>query len=220
MMRCPFCKERIPEGCTECPECYRSFAVQQPEYCPICHGVWREGNFYCCYCGSRLLWMINEGMLDEEAVIKQDVKETDEGLVLVGVVHRAIASVFDSLLIMAIVGFGIPQVANITFTWGNLLTASFWFEQRMAVLTVFGLMVLYYTAFEGVLGFTPGKLIAQIKVVQSNGSQVGIPRALLRNLLRIIDMQVFCLLGAMLVWRTPLQQRCGDLAAKTLVVRL
>jgi uncharacterized RDD family membrane protein YckC len=164
--------------------------------------------------------MINEGMLDGEAVINQDVKVTDEGLILVGVVHRAIASAFDSLLIMAIIGFTIPQVASITFTWGELLTASFWFEQRMAALTVFGLMVLYYSAFEGFFGFTPGKLMAQIKVVQSNGSRVGIPRALLRNLLRIIDIQFFYLLGALLIWKTPLQQRCGDLAAKTLVVRL
>ena len=219
-MRCPFCKERIAEGCTVCPECHNSFAIAQPEFCPICHGVWREGNFYCRYCGSRLLWMMDEGMTEEEAQDLAGVKETEEGLVLVGVLHRAMASVFDCLLIMTIIGFTIPQVANITFAWGELLTASFWYAQRGAVLTVFGVMVAYYTVFEGILGFTPGKLMAQIRVVQSDGSPVGLPRAFLRNLLRIIDIQFFYLLGAFLVWKTPWQQRCGDLVAKTLVVRL
>lgn len=159
-------------------------------------------------------------MTDEKGTKKQEVKETEGGLILVGVIHRAMASVFDTLLIMTIIGFTIPQVANITFSWGELLQTSFWFEQRWAVLIIFGIMVLYYSIFEGILGFTPGKLMAQIKVVQSNGSRVGIPRALLRNLLRIIDIQFFYLLGAFLIWKTPLQQRCGDLIAKTLVVRL
>jgi len=85
---------------------------------------------------------------------------------------------------------------------------------------VYGIMVLYYTAFEGLLGFTPGKLIAQIKVVSRDGSSAGIPKAFLRNLLRIVDVQLLCLVGAILIWKTPLQQRCGDLAAKTIVVRL
>ncbi|HCF49745.1 MAG TPA: hypothetical protein DER60_05655 [Syntrophomonas sp.] len=219
-MRCPFCRERIPQGLTECPECYESLLVQQPEYCPICGSVWREGNFYCRFCGSRLMWMLNEGLLEQACPVKNEVRETPEGLVLVGFVHRAIAGVLDTVVILAIIGFWMPQAASLTFTWQSLVSAAFWVGQSRALLTVFGLMVLYYTAFEGLLGFTPGKLIAQIKVVGQDGSKIGIFAALLRNLLRIVDLQFFCLVGAVLIWKTPLQQRCGDLAAKTIVVRL
>ena len=218
-MRCPFCRERIPHGLAECPECYESLEIKQPEYCPICGSVWKDGNFYCCFCGSRLMWMINEGLVDQ-CPVKNDVRETPEGLVLVGVVHRAIASIFDIVVILAIIGFWVPQAAGLTFSLSSLVSASFWIEQSQALMIVYGIMLLYYTAFEGLLGFTPGKLIAQIKVVCLDGSSVGIPKAFLRNLLRIVDVQFFCLVGAILIWKTPMQQRCGDLAAKTIVVRL
>ena len=204
---------------TECPECYESLEVQQPEYCAVCGSVWKEGNFYCCFCGSRLMWMINEGLVGQCAV-EADVRETQEGLILVGVVHRAIASVLDTVVILAIIGFWVPEAAKLTFSLSNLVSASFWIEHSQALLMVYGIMVLYYTAFEGLLGFTPGKLIAQIKVVSRDGSSAGIPKAFLRNLLRIVDVQLLCLVGAILIWKTPLQQRCGDLAAKTIVVRL
>ena len=53
------------------------------EYCAVCGSVWKEGNFYCCFCGSRLMWMINEGLVGQCAV-EADVRETPEGLILVG----------------------------------------------------------------------------------------------------------------------------------------
>lgn len=166
------------------------------------------------------MWMIEEGLLDQAPVQENDVKETEAGLILVGVVHRAIAGVFDTIVIMAIIGFWIPQAASLTFDWASIFSTAFWTQQRPALLTVFAVMVLYYTAFEGLLGFSPGKLIAQIKVVRQDGSKPGLGVALLRNLLRFVDLQLFGLVGAILIWKTPLQQRCGDLAAKTLVVRL
>ena len=133
--------------------------------------------------------------------------------------HRAIASVLDTVVILAIIGLG-ARGSQTDLSLSNLVSASFWIEHSQALLMVYGIMVLYYTAFEGLLGFTPGKLIAQIKVVSRDGSSAGIPKAFLRNLLRIVDVQLLCLVGAILIWKTPLQQRCGDLAAKTIVVRL
>lgn len=164
--------------------------------------------------------MIDEGLLDQAAAQKNDVQETENGLVLVGAIHRAIAGVFDTVVILAIIGFWIPQAASLSFEWKSLISAAFWVGQSRALITVFAVMVIYYTVFETLLGFTPGKLIAQIKVVRQDGSKPGIGGALLRNLLRLVDLQLFGLVGALFIWKTPLQQRCGDLAAKTLVVRL
>jgi uncharacterized RDD family membrane protein YckC len=166
------------------------------------------------------MWMVSEGMLDQTTTRHDDIKVTEDGLVLVGVIHRAIAAVLDTVVILAIIAFFIPSAAGLIITWHNLLTADFWIGQSRVLMTDFAILVLYYTAFEGLLGFTPGKLIAQIKVISRDGSKPGIGRALLRNLLRIADLQFFGLVGALLIWKTPLQQRCGDLAAKTLVVRL
>ncbi len=218
-MRCPYCREKIPPGCSECPECYESLQFPQPEYCGVCGAVWVEGNFYCRFCNSRLMQMLNDHMLDQP-MHQDDLKQTEQGLILVGAVHRAVAAVLDTVVILAIIGFWFPQAANLSITWESLISGAFWVGQSQAWLTAVAVMILYYTIFETLFGFTPGKLMAQIKVVRQDGSKLGPGGALLRNLLRIVDLQLFGLVGAVVIWRTPLQQRCGDLAAKTIVVRL
>lgn len=163
--------------------------------------------------------MLNDHMLDQP-MHQDDLKQTEQGLILVGAVHRAVAAVLDTVVILAIIGFWFPQAANLSITWESLISGAFWVGQSQAWLTAVAVMILYYTIFETLFGFTPGKLMAQIKVVRQDGSKLGPGGALLRNLLRIVDLQLFGLVGAVVIWRTPLQQRCGDLAAKTIVVRL
>lgn len=70
-------------------------------------------------------------------------------------------------------------------------------------------------------GRTIGKRAAGLRVVRVSGQPVGFWSSLLRNVLRLIDMQlgVTYLVGAVLILSTDKNQRLGDLLSSTLVVR-
>ncbi|MDR1534432.1 MAG: Maf family nucleotide pyrophosphatase [Planctomycetota bacterium] len=100
--------------------------------------------------------------------------------------------------------------------WLNLtdLNSLFWFS-----LAVFS---LYELAFEAHGGATPGKRLAGIRVRSALGGPPSFRQALLRNLLRGVDMfPVFFpgLVGAIIALFNPNRQRLGDLAAATVLRR-
>ena len=92
-------------------------------------------------------------------------------------------------------------------------------------LTVFFIMVAvvlgYFTLWEGLAGRTLGKLISGTIVVDAEGNPPGLWRALVRTLLRLIEVNPFLLGGfpaGIAVAFTRHKQRLGDLAAGTYVV--
>lgn len=82
-----------------------------------------------------------------------------------------------------------------------------------------GLWVGYGIAFEATLGVTPGKLLAGIVVASEDGGRAGIRAVVVRNLLRVVDVLGFYLLGFLVLSFTSRRQRVGDLLGKTVVVR-
>lgn len=68
-------------------------------------------------------------------------------------------------------------------------------------------------------GRTPGKGLNGIRVVCVDGSPVRFLTSTIRNVLRLIDMLFFYLVGITSILVTKRNQRVGDLAAGTLVVR-
>jgi uncharacterized RDD family membrane protein YckC len=83
------------------------------------------------------------------------------------------------------------------------------------------IVFLYFWICEGVWGRTAGKRFIGLRVVNAEGAKVSLMAALVRTLLRPIDwLPALYLLGAVLVWVTPRDQRLGDLAARTVVVRV
>ena len=87
--------------------------------------------------------------------------------------------------------------------------------------TFFSLLFLYPLAFElAGGGRTPGKRWSSLRVVCDNGSPVTFRASALRNLLRLVDMLPgLYLVGAIAIFATRSNQRLGDLAAGTIVVR-
>lgn len=77
----------------------------------------------------------------------------------------------------------------------------------------------YQVGLEGWLGATPGKILAGIRVRRPGHSRVGLRAALIRNLLRLVDGIGFYLVGAVSVLLSKRNQRLGDLAAGTVVVK-
>lgn len=95
-------------------------------------------------------------------------------------------------------------------------------------LAVAGLLVLlflvqfaYDVLFETLAsGRTPGKRWTGLRVVKVGGAPVGFLASALRNLVRIVDaLPGFYLVGILAVLFTANNQRLGDLAAGTVVVR-
>jgi uncharacterized RDD family membrane protein YckC len=82
------------------------------------------------------------------------------------------------------------------------------------------LNLAYFVVFEGLAARTPGKFLMGLKVVKLDGGLYDWKAVLLRNVLRIVDtLPVLYLVGLVTVAVTEKNQRLGDLAAGTLVVR-
>jgi uncharacterized RDD family membrane protein YckC/ribosomal protein L37E len=79
---------------------------------------------------------------------------------------------------------------------------------------------VYYWICEGVWGRTLGKRLFDLRVVRVDGAPAGLGRAFVRTALRPVDaLPAAYLLGAGVIWLTRRDQRLGDLAAGTVVVR-
>lgn len=76
----------------------------------------------------------------------------------------------------------------------------------------------YFIGLELAGGQTLGKKIVGIRVVSERGA-VGVGAAVLRNLLRVIDGLFFYLVGFLVALASKKNQRLGDMAASTRVVK-
>jgi hypothetical protein len=80
--------------------------------------------------------------------------------------------------------------------------------------------VFYFVAFEQAWnGQTPGKRWLGIRVVRRGGLPLTLSQVLTRNLLRIIDFIPSGMTALTSFFATRYQQRLGDLAADTVVIR-
>jgi hypothetical protein len=82
-------------------------------------------------------------------------------------------------------------------------------------------MLLYDVAFETLRGGrTPGKSIGGLRVVRSSGRPVDLTASMIRNVLRLVDgMPLGYLPTIVSIAVTERNQRLGDLAADTVVIR-
>lgn len=90
----------------------------------------------------------------------------------------------------------------------------------LASITTF-LLLWWYMVFFEVLnqGRSPGKQLLGLQVIHSDGTPIGWPASLTRNLLRFVDLLPFAYcLGILSILNSARFQRLGDLAAGTLVV--
>jgi uncharacterized RDD family membrane protein YckC len=141
------------------------------------------------------------------------------GVVLAGLGSRFVAYLIDLLLQVAamvavllglrlVVGGGTSETTSLVV--GGFVAC-------FALLDFLG----YFVLFELLTGGrSPGKRATGLRVVRTDGGPIGFWASLLRNALRLIDLLPWAYLaGSVLVLATPTNQRAGDLAAGTLVIR-
>jgi uncharacterized RDD family membrane protein YckC len=141
---------------------------------------------------------------------------TPEGIelqiVLAGAASRFIACVIDLFVqVVLIVLAALAALGLLGGGWGTALFA----------MTTFAALYLYHVLFELLAsGRTPGKRVTHLRVVRERGTPVDLPASAIRNLLRLIDiLPTAYLVGLASILITKRNQRLGDLAAGTLVIR-
>ncbi|MGZ4863319.1 MAG: RDD family protein [Halobacteriota archaeon] len=122
-----------------------------------------------------------------------------------GVPIRFVAILIDTIIIAIITGIlSIP------------------FQSQLSGAVSLLIFLLYFIVLEGAYGQTVGKMAVKIKVVKEDGSKIDYTDAVVRNVLRLIDLIPYFipyLLGAILIWTSDKKQRLGDRVAHTIVVK-
>lgn len=133
---------------------------------------------------------------------------------LAGIASRAAAVLVDSIIQALIMG----SVALLWFgvIYGFSLPTTGWLT-AILVLIEFLIYWGYYIYFETKWnGQTPGKRALRLRAVREGGLPIDITCACLRNLIRLIDITIVGLISILV---TRKNQRLGDIAAGTLVVK-
>jgi len=139
--------------------------------------------------------------------------ETPEGveldLRLSGIPARMLAWIIDTFI-----RFGLYMVLSLALAWAGE------FGIGIYLILIFLIEWFYPVFFEVISdGMTPGKRAMGIRVVHSNGTPVGWPASITRNLLRFVDfLPLFYVFGLVAMMLNRNFQRLGDLVAGTIVV--
>jgi uncharacterized RDD family membrane protein YckC len=149
--------------------------------------------------------------------------ETPEGvdldLRLAGLGSRFVATLIDLLIQGSVViGAGLALVGVEIFAEDSVASG---IGAAVFSIVLFLVILGYDILFEVLAsGRTPGKRWTGLRVVRTGGQPVRFLTSAIRNLLRLVDVLPFgYLVGAVAILVTPRNQRLGDVAAGTLVVR-
>lgn len=135
----------------------------------------------------------------------------------VHVTGRRVLSTLVDGVILFVVFLVLSMLFGTTSASGGSVDASL---GTLGTLLLTVVSLAYFIGMEGYMGQTAGKMVAGIKVVrEGSGEAPGIGKAAIRTVLRIIDGFFFYLVAFIMVLVSGKNQRLGDMAAGTLVVR-
>ena len=153
-------------------------------------------------------------MLVDDRITIATPEGVEVEMVLAGLGSRFLARFLDTLIQAGCI-IALAIVAWVAYEGGaGGWAGAFW------ALGIFLVLWLYDVAFETLAsGRTPGKRGAGIRVVGLHGEAIGFRASAVRNVLRVIELVLMYLPAVISILTTTRNQRLGDLAAGTLVVR-
>lgn len=136
-------------------------------------------------------------------------------------VWRRFTAIIADLVLLSCVFFPVTRIVKGTWVMSarDHDWVGGWFVSDPLCMAFLALMFLYFVLLEGLTGRTPGKWVLQLRVVSTDGGRPGLTKALLRNVLRVVDnLPAVGILGAILIVTSPDGARFGDRVAGTRVV--
>ena len=136
-----------------------------------------------------------------------------------GMGARSLAAIIDTLILAVLYFLGlIGAGVGIGFFGAVEEDAPQWVIALMIVTFTF-LIWAYYIGFELAWnGQTPGKRLMSIRVTGDRGVPVAPAQVVIRNLMRLIDVQFAYAVGLIAMFASSEEKRLGDMAAGTVVV--
>ena len=153
---------------------------------------------------------------DPESLVVATPERVAFRLETAGLGSRFVAQLIDLLLLGALL------LAMTAVCIGlAALTGAFAVVYLAFLLIAFAIVLGYFIVCESVWsGRTPGKMALRLRVVDVRGGPLGVGQAIVRNLVRIVDfLPSYYAVGVIAIFATARNQRLGDLAAGTVVVR-
>ena len=135
-----------------------------------------------------------------------------------GVIQRGLAWIFDFAFLSV---FFFPITYWYSGVWVMGPSQHLWgiFDPICGVFLF--VIFAYLIVMEAYVGWTVGKRLLGMKVVDGSGNRIGLGKSIIRNLLRMVDgLPAFNILGVILITSSEKGQRFGDRVAKTYVVKL
>src|ERR1051325_4671711 len=160
----------------------------------------------------------------DETLIIETPERVPLHFALASIGNRFIACAIDhtiqivGLIAIVIVFLIISDAADVGH---RLVNAPKWV---IALLVILQFLIIngYFAIFEWIWsGQTPGKRWLKLRVIREDGRPISFFEAVVRNLLRVVDILVppFYSIGLISVFASERDQRVGDLVAGTVVVR-
>jgi len=134
---------------------------------------------------------------------------------------RRFAALAIDFVLLSLIFFPVTRLVKGTWvmTAGEHQWGYGWFITDPLCLAFLAVIVLYFVVMEGLVGATIGKRLLGMRVVRPDGSNADLKQALVRNLVRAVDaLPAFCILGVVLIVRSPERARFGDRVARTRVI--
>jgi uncharacterized RDD family membrane protein YckC len=134
----------------------------------------------------------------------------DLELTLAGLGSRFVAELLDVLIqvvLIVVIALGLSTLGG--------------YGEAMVFVVIFAVLFLYHPFFElAAGGRTPGKRWTGLRVVMEGGGAIGLRASVIRNVIRLLDfLPTAYVVGSIAILVSARNQRVGDLAADTIVVR-
>lgn len=158
-------------------------------------------------------------MSSDDKLIIETPEQTVLEFPLAGIGSRALALAIDTLLQFGVL-IVLALVAALISYLGFLPQMGKQYVYALLIFAAFLSQFAYFAFFEAIWnGQTPGKRWTRLRVIEDSGRPLGTQAAILRNLMRIVDvLPSMYAAGIVTCLLSPQSKRIGDYAAGTVVV--
>ena len=133
------------------------------------------------------------------------------------VIRRGIAWILDILFLSI---FFFPATYLYSGKWMMGPEEHLWGISDPICLVFLFIIFAYLILMEAYTGWTVGKLILGLRVVDGQGNKIGLYKSVIRNLFRFVDgLPTFSILGIVLIATSESEPRFRDRIAKTYVTK-